>query len=404
MLKSFYLKEFIETHVIERQSSLFKSDIAANYDKIAALVSGKSVLIIGGAGTIGMSFLKAILPFEPASVIIADTSENALAELIRDTRSDVAAKVPPRLIAYPMDFTSRTFSKILALEHFDIVANFAAHKHVRTDKDVYAVEAMLINNVLSARYLLRALEHAAPSHFFSVSTDKAANPVNIMGASKKLMEAVIFSKLDHMPVTTARFANVAFSNGSLPAAFLERIQKRQPISAPNDIKRYFISPEESGEICLLSCMLGEPGDIMFPRLHAASMKTFAQIAIDLLGTLGYTPRYCSSEEEARQVSAALNADSEEYPVFFFTSDTTGEKPYEEFYTDKEEVDWNKFQQLGIIKNSDSKETAGLERHLHAFETLFLQEDYSKMQIVKLLEDAVPSFKYMETGKYLDEKM
>ena len=400
----FFLKDFIAKHVTERQTSLFRKDIAANQKALAQSISGKSVLVIGGAGTIGSSFIKALLPFEPASLIVVDNNENGLAELVRDIRSDDQNKVPSNFITYPMDLASKVFKKIIRNQYFDIVANFAAHKHVRSEKDQYSVEAMITNNVLSAHYLLQVLKEKPPAHFFCVSTDKAANPVNIMGASKKLMEEVIFNSVDSIPVTTARFANVAFSNGSLPAAFLERIQKRQPISSPADVKRYFISPDESGEICLLACILGKPGDILFPKLNESGMKTFSQIAVDLLHELGYKPFLCQTEIEAREMAANLQADSTDYPVYFFNSDTTGEKAFEEFYTDDEAVDWDRFLQLGVIKKNENFSIPDLDGYIKAIEELFSKDHYSKSQVVEILEGAVPSFNHIETGKYLDEKM
>lgn len=404
MIYRFYLKDFIARHVTERSKSLFRDDIAANAAALTEAIAGKKVLVIGGAGTIGSSFIKALIAFEPAAVTVVDNNENGLAELVRDIRSDAANKVPPQFTTYPMDLSSKVFAKIVGGRQFDIVANFAAHKHVRSEKDQYSVEAMITNNVLSAHYLLKLLEQNPPAHFFCVSTDKAANPVNIMGASKKLMEEVIFNSLHTIPVTTARFANVAFSNGSLPASFLERIAKRQPISAPQDVRRYFISPEESGEICLLSCILGKPGEILFPRLLESSMKTFSHIAVKLLESLGLTAKVCATEDEARQVAAALNGHSSEYPVYFFNSDTTGEKAFEEFYTEGEEVDWNRFMQLGVIKRTAQNTVPDLDGYIKDIETLFRRDQYSKSEIVEILQETVSGFNHLETGKYLDEKM
>ncbi|MES2646928.1 MAG: polysaccharide biosynthesis protein [Bacteroidota bacterium] len=404
MIKRFYLNDFIAKYVTERNSSLFEEDLAANKDAINNAVAGKSVLVIGGAGTIGSSFIKAMLVFEPAAVTVVDNNENGLAELVRDIRSNAAIKVPAKFITYPMDLASNVFKKILANNHFDIVANFAAHKHVRSEKDQFSVEAMITNNVLSAHYLLKALHKNPPAHFFCVSTDKAANPVNIMGASKKLMENVIFNSLDAVPVTTARFANVAFSNGSLPAGFLDRIQKRQPISAPSDVKRYFVSPAESGEICLLACVLGKPGEILFPKLAENEMKTFSQIAIDLLKEMDYEPVICNTEHEAKEMAVGLNDSSKKYPVYFFRSETTGEKPFEEFYTNEEQVDFDKFINLGIIKRTASDTAMDLNSCIRDIEQLFSKEHFTKLQIVEILEGAVPGFNHLETGKFLDEKM
>ena len=268
----FNLEKFINTYVTKRDSSLFMPDIEANKDELSRKIAGKTVLVIGGAGSIGSSFIKALLPFKPASLVVVDTNENALTELTRDLRSSGNIPVPEEYITYPMDFASPVFEKMFRKHGgFDIVGNFSAHKHVRSEKDIYSVEALIQNNVLHAKLLLDLLSEFPPEEYFCVSTDKAANPVNIMGASKRIMEDVIFTYSDRFPVKTARFANVAFSNGSLPAGFIARIQKLQPLSAPSDVRRYFVSPEESGQICLLSCILGENRAIFFPKLEEAQM-------------------------------------------------------------------------------------------------------------------------------------
>lgn len=258
------LNKFISTEVTKRSSSMFLPDIEKNKDILSTKIKNKSVLVIGGAGSIGSSFIKAVLPFRPKTLVVVDINENALAELTRDLRSTRGMFVPEDYIPYPMDFASLLFEKMFINRGgFDIVGNFSAHKHVRSEKDIYSIEALLRNNVLHARKLLDLLSKFPPEEYFCVSTDKAANPVNIMGASKRLMEDVIFSYSDKFPVKTARFANVAFSNGSLPAGFITRISKLQPLSAPSDVKRYFVSPEESGQICMLACMLGDNREIFF---------------------------------------------------------------------------------------------------------------------------------------------
>ena len=262
----FDLNSFIYNKVVLRNRSMFLDDIDSFTSTIEKKIKGKTVLVIGGAGSIGSSFIKAILPFCPKALVVVDINENALAELTRDLRSTRGMFVPPEYITYPMDFASPVFEKMFRKRGgFDIVGNFSAHKHVRSEKDIYSIEALLQNNVLHARNLLELLSEFPPEEYFCVSTDKAANPVNIMGASKRIMEDLIFSYSDRFPVKTARFANVAFSNGSLPAGFLARISKLQPISAPSDVKRYFVSPEESGQICMLSCVLGHNREIFFPK-------------------------------------------------------------------------------------------------------------------------------------------
>lgn len=277
----FNLEHFIYEQVVCRKESMFLRDIEKHADELNYKISGKSVLVIGGAGSIGSSFIKAILQFHPSALIVVDINENALAELTRDLRSTKGMNVPDEYITYPMDFASPTFAKMFRRHKgFDIVGNFSAHKHVRSEKDIYSIEALLQNNVLNAKKLLGLLVEFPPEEYFCVSTDKAANPVNIMGASKRIMEDVIFSYSDKFPVKTARFANVAFSNGSLPAGFLQRIEKQQPLSAPSDVQRYFVSPEESGQICMMACILGENRNIFFPKLKTSQMQSFDYIAID----------------------------------------------------------------------------------------------------------------------------
>jgi FlaA1/EpsC-like NDP-sugar epimerase len=258
--------------------------------------------VIGGAGTIGSSYIKAILKFRISKLVVVDINENGLTELVRDLRSSIEYNISEEFITYPVNFGDRVFEKIFQ-QHgsFEIVANFAAHKHVRSEKDIFSIEAMIENNVLRARKLLDLLLVYPPEHFFCVSTDKAANPVNIMGASKKLMEELIMAYADKLPIKTARFANVAFSNGSLPLGFLERLNKNQPWSCPRGIRRFFVSPQESGELCLMASIMGESGDIFFPKLdEERDMIPFDEIALDLLKALGLTPDICQTEDEARE--------------------------------------------------------------------------------------------------------
>lgn len=401
----FNLNRFISEYVTHRSESMFYKDIEANRDELNKRVQGKTVLVIGGAGSIGSSFIKAILPFKPASLVIVDINENALAELTRDLRSTRGMFIPEEFITYPMDFASATFKKMLAVRKgFDIVANFSAHKHVRSEKDIYSVEALIQNNVLHAKGLLDLLAEYPPEEYFCVSTDKAANPVNIMGASKRIMEDLIFSYSEAFPVKTARFANVAFSNGSLPAGFLERINKLQPISAPSDIRRYFVSPEESGQICMLSCILGENRAIFFPKLAEKQMMRFDCIATNLLQEQGYQVLECGSAEEAIEKSEALRNGSKLYPVYYEASDTSGEKPFEEFYTDTEHVDMERFQSLGVITDKEICDREKLKRLLNELEQAFEDKCVNKAKIVGLIGNYLPNFSHIETGKSLDSKM
>src|ERR1035437_2868608 len=278
------IDSFIRNHVTFREESLLKRDFEKYNKPLNSRIHNKSVLVIGGAGTIGSSYIKAILKFKISKLVVVDINENGLTELVRDIRSSSGYYIPHEFITYPVNFGDSVFEKIFRHHGpFQIVANFAAHKHVRSEKDIFSIEAMIENNVLRARKLLDLILESPPEHFFCVSTDKAANPVNIMGASKKLMEELIMAYSDKLPIKTARFANVAFSNGSLPLGFLERMQKKQPWSCPKGIRRFFVSPQESGELCLMASIMGESGDIFFPKLdEEKDMIPFDQIAVDLL--------------------------------------------------------------------------------------------------------------------------
>jgi FlaA1/EpsC-like NDP-sugar epimerase len=402
---TFSLEEFIAKHVTFRSESMFAADLAAHDEQLRAGIAGKSVLVIGGAGTIGASFIRALLKYEPSRLCVVDISENGLTELTRDLRSTAGQFVPDDFVTYPISFGDPVFERMLAASGpFDIVAHFAAHKHVRSEKDRYSIEAMLQNNVANTVHLLDLLLASPPEHFFCVSTDKAANPANVMGASKKLMEEAMLAYAELLPATTARFANVAFSNGSLPAGFLERIARNQPLSAPSDVRRYFVSPDESGELCLLACITGEPADIFFPRLEEPKMLTFAAIADALLAELGYEPDRCATEEEARQKAARRDPADATWPVYYFESDTSGEKSFEEFHTADEVVDLQRFEALGVVKASAVRDVADIRSTVDELHALFAQPELPKEAIVDVLARLVPTFHHVETGKSLDSKM
>jgi FlaA1/EpsC-like NDP-sugar epimerase len=406
MQQPFNLSQFIKTAVTGREESLLKPDLEQYTEKLSEQINGKSVLVIGGAGTIGSSYIRALLQYRPKRLYVADTNENGLTELVRDLRSTMGLNIPNDFKTYPIDFGSAVFEQLFIHEGpFEIVANFAAHKHVRSEKDSYSIAAMINNNVIKAHRLLNLLSATPVEHFFCVSTDKAANPVNIMGASKKLMEEVILAYASKIPVTTARFANVAFSNGSLPLGFLERFAKQQAWSCPTDVKRFFVSPEESGQLCLIASVLGKSGDIFYPKLDMVNdMKPFSDIAYKLLEAWGWQVDACASEEEARQKAAQLNNASAAYPVYFFSSDTSGEKPYEEFYTENEELDTQTFAKLGVIKNAPKRTLEELDVIIKDITALFTHGNVEKAQIVSLLARYLPNFEHIETGKNLDQKM
>lgn len=401
----FDLNHFIGKYVTKRPQSMFLNDIEDNRGELTRKIEGRSVLVIGGAGSIGSSFIKAILPFKPATLVVVDTNENALAELTRDLRSTKDMYVPEDYIPYPMDFASPVFEKMFRKRGgFDIVGNFSAHKHVRSEKDIYSVEALLQNNVLHAKLLLDLLAEFPPEEYFCVSTDKAANPVNIMGASKRIMEDVIFSYSDKFPVKTARFANVAFSNGSLPAGFIARLQKLQPVSAPSDVKRYFVSPEESGQICMLACMLGKNREIFFPRLEEEQMMTFDKIATAFLEENGFEVLQCASDEEAIEKAEDLKNGSLKYPVHYSGSDTSGEKAYEEFYTEQESVDLDRLKALGVVTDKEIPDKHKVEVLFNELTSVFEKEETTKEEVIAIMKAYLPNFEHIETGRSLDSKM
>ncbi len=390
--------------VLKRSQSLFTKDIEDNRDILSENIEGKSVLVIGGAGTIGSFFIKALMCFLPNKMIVIDISENELTELVRDLRSTERMNICPEFYTYPISFSSPVFLKIFQ-QHgpFDIVANFAAHKHVRSEKDIFSIEALLDNNLFKAKDLLDTLLVHPPKHFFCVSTDKAANPVNIMGASKKLMEDMILSYSDHIKISTARFANVAFSNGSLLYGFMMRLSKSQPLSCPKDVKRFFVTPQEAGEICMLACILGSNGEIFFPKMDAeASLMNFADILPLYLSEYGFKQLVCDSEEEAKANMYRVKENL--YPVFFFNSNTDGEKLYEEFFTDKEILDTDHFQALGIIRKKPTHSIQDMNVIITEIKAVCTGSESSKQSIVSILKKHILEFDHIETGRSLDSKM
>ena len=379
----------------------FSEDIFDNSDYLKTKISNKNILVIGGAGTIGSNYIKELLIFQPRKIVVVDINENGLTELTRELRSSKLLDYKPELITYPVNLLDDTFDKVFNSEKWDVVANFSAHKHVRSEKDKISVEALIKNNVFGAIKLLNLCELNPPKYFFSVSTDKAANPVNIMGASKSLMEKLILSKQSKFRVSTARFANVAFSNGSLLDGFIYRINKKQPLSCPSDIKRFFVSPKQSGQICLLSSFLGDSGSIFFPKLDFHKDQIyFKDIAIDFLKNNGFDPLLVKSEKEAKEFN--FDDNTTKYPIFFFKTDTSGEKTYEEFYTEEEDFDIKKYKSLGYINSTETEISFGSVKN--DFEVVFSNPKASKSDIIKVINKYVPDFSHIETGKHLDQKM
>lgn len=406
----FNVDKFIGQFVTKRERSMFAADIEANREQLSAEIYGKRVCVIGGAGSIGSSFIKALLPFFPKQLIVVDLNENGLAELTRDLRSSANIIVPEDYRTYTLDFASPIFERIFREEQgFDIVANFSAHKHVRSERDKYSVQALIENNDIKAKKLMDMMIEYKPEHFFCVSTDKAANPVNIMGASKRILEDLIMAYSSEYNVTTARFANVAFSNGSLPDGWLHRLQKQQPLAAPNDVKRYFVSPEESGQICLLACILGMSGEVFFPKLGEEQMLKFSDICDDFISEHGLEKYICVTDAEAKNYasnhqSQMSNDKSASWPVVYTGSNTTGEKAYEEFYVEGEKINTTRFQSLGVVEQSQRHSMPEVNQLFKQLESIFARPDFTKAEVVEVIKSFIPTFEHEEKGKNLDSKM
>lgn len=388
-----------------RPRSLFADDMEASRTQLDQEIRSKSVLVIGGAGTIGSSFIKEMLPFEPAKLLVVDTNENGLAELTRDIRSSDLT-VPDEFTTYPMDLGHPLTLRMIHNEGpFDVVANFAALKHVRSEKNVLTTAYLVDNNVTKAESLLTTLLRKPPKHFFCVSTDKAANPVNVMGATKRLMEDVAFGVGDEFKSTTARFANVAFSNGSLLDGFLHRLRKSQPLSMPGDVRRYFVSWEESGQLCLLACIAGESREIFTPKLDPDhDQHLFTEIARKLLERVGSKFVQCDSELEARKMARTMT-EASGYPCHVFMSDTTGEKSEEIFSNADELTDDTRFDGIRVVKSiREYPSLDDVRQAIRELNAAFERDSCTKEQVIEILSDHLPTFQHMERNKYLDQRM
>lgn len=404
----FDIEAFVRKHMTRRPESLLAADFARCSDEMHRRIDGKRMLVIGGAGTIGSNYVKAALrEFKPSAMYVIDIDENSLTELTRELRAG-DYNVPDDYVTEPIDLGSDLFNRFFkAHGPFDIVANFAARKHVRAERDVFSIEAMCETNVFMAKKLLDVLLYNPPEAFFCVSTDKAANPVNVMGATKKLMEETIMAYSDRLPIKTARFANVAFSNGSLPIGWLNRIAKKQPLSCPLGIRRFFVSPIESGELCLFASVMAESGDIVYPKLDPnKDMIPFDAVVKDMLDYMGFGCRACSSSVEAKAAMAdlePLNAHSG-YPCELFGSDTSGEKTFEEFYTDSDIKDEMTFINIGCVKNAKKRPEAEVEAIFTNLRNVFSNPDATKADVIEALKEYLPNFQHIEKGKSLDSRM
>jgi FlaA1/EpsC-like NDP-sugar epimerase len=390
--------------LIGRSEALFGEDLAAFSETLSSRVRDGRFLVIGGAGSIGQAVVKEIFRRHPRVLHVVDISENNLVELVRDVRSSLGY-IEGDFQALALDAGSVEFEAFLkGQKGYDYVLNLSALKHVRSEKDPFTLMRMINTNILNTESSLQQALRLGVKKYFCVSTDKAANPVNMMGASKRIMEMFLMRRSLSIPISTARFANVAFSDGSLLHGFNQRIQKRQPLSAPQDIKRYFVTPQESGELCLMSCLLGENRDIFFPKLSEhLHLITFAEIAVKYLAQLGFEAHPCATEDEARTRVEEL-ARQKKWPCYFFDSDTTGEKDFEEFFTEKETLDMERFASVGVIKNEplyDEQLLSDFERDIEKLKT---RGSWSKEEIVTMFNRMIPDFGHKETGKYLDGRM
>lgn len=395
--------------LIGRNQLLFNQDIINNEDTLSEKVSSSRFLVIGGAGSIGQAVTKEIFMRNPQKLHVVDISENNLVELVRDIRSSYGY-IDGDFRTFALDIGSTIYDAFIEADgQYDYVLNLSALKHVRSEKDPFTLMRMIEVNILNTLKTIRQSKERGVKKYFCVSTDKAANPVNMMGASKRIMELFLMRESRDIAISTARFANVAFSDGSLLHGFNQRIQKRQPIVAPNDIKRYFVTPQESGELCLMSCLLGDNKDIFFPKLsEELHLITFAEIAVNYLKQIGYEPYICSSEEEARQFFQTNHQSSitnhNYWPCYFTQSDTTGEKDFEEFFMEGEQLDLERFENLGIVKSSLSYQDDKLAWFLSEINGLIDKKQWTKSDLVHLFNELLPAFDHKETGKYLDAKM
>lgn len=390
--------------LIGRKEPLFEVDISTNAYKINSIVEISSFLVIGGAGSIGQAVVKEIFKRNPLKLHVVDISENNMVELVRDIRSTYGY-INGDFKTFSLDIGSLEYDAFIKSDgKYDYVLNLSALKHVRSEKDPFTLMRMIDVNVFNTIKTIKQSIENGTKKYFCVSTDKAANPVNMMGASKRIMELFLMRESENISISTARFANVAFSDGSLLHGFNQRVQKKQPIVAPNDIKRYFVTPQESGELCLMSCLLGENRDIFFPKLSEnLHLITFSEIAKKYLIDLGYEPYEFETEDEARKLMKTLIADNK-WPCLFSKSDTTGEKDFEEFYMDGEELDLNRFLNLGIVKSKLSFDVNTLTSFVENIKSLKYKLAWDKNDILNEFINILPEFDHMETGKYLDSKM
>lgn len=390
--------------LIGRYKEIFTNDLQSHSKELSQKVGESSFLVIGGSGSIGQAVTKEIFKRNPLKLHVVDISENNMVELVRDLRSSYGY-IDGDFQTFALDIGSIEYDAFIEADgKYDYVLNLSALKHVRSEKDPFTLMRMIDVNIFNTEKTIQQSIAKGSKKYFCVSTDKAANPVNMMGASKRIMEMFLMKYSTQIEISTARFANVAFSDGSLLHGFNQRIQKRQPIVAPNDVRRYFVTPQESGELCLMSCIFGENRDIFFPKLNEKlHLISFAEIALKYLSELGYEAHTCNSESEARQLMETL-PELKKWPCLFTPSDTTGEKDFEEFFTENEKLDLVRFENFGIIKNELNFSEELIDLFSCTISDLKQTKKWNKEQLVELFFKMIPDFGHKETGKYLDSKM
>jgi len=390
--------------LVGRSSPLLQTDINNNEKLLVEHVASSKFLVIGAAGSIGQAVTKEIFKRNPNKLHAVDISENNLVELVRDIRSSLGY-IDGDFRTFALDVGSWQYDAFIDSDgQYDYVLNLSALKHVRSEKDAYTLMRMIEVNILNTLKTIEQSKLKGVKKYFCVSTDKAANPVNMMGGSKRIMEMFLMRESENIDISTARFANVAFSDGSLLHGFNQRLEKKQPLVAPSDVKRYFVVPQESGELCLLSSLLGENRDIFFPKLsEELHLITFAEIAQKYLRSKGFEPYLCENEDEARDLIKKLPQQGK-WPCLFTPSNTTGEKDFEEFFTSNETIDLDRFQNLGIVKNGLADNSAKLDYFLNTISEMRKLGKWTKEEIVRLFHEMIPDFGHEEKGKYLDSKM
>lgn len=390
--------------ILGRSVSIFHSDFEKHKEELVNDLNSASVMVVGGAGTIGSSVVKVLISLGVMKIQVVDISENNLVELIRDIRSS-STNFVTHIETFVLDCGSQEFEKFfMAQPQVDYLLNFSALKHVRSERDVYTMKRLIDVNIINSINLLRLAEVKKCKKYFCVSTDKAANPVNVMGASKLLMEKFMFSRPSNVKVSTARFANVAFSDGSLLFGFEQRLKKGQPLAIPTDIRRFFVTPEEAGQLCVISSLISKNKEILFPKTNDFfSDVSLFEIAKKYLEIKGFKPQIFDDETLARK-NIKKYLEKRLWPCFCFTSDTTGEKPFEEFYTENETVNLDSFSDIGVITSKPEINSDEYDTFSKLYETFKEKHEWNKMDLITLMQRFLPNFLHEEKNKYLDQKM